>query len=69
MTKRVVYDRIEYLQKDNREALRADLAERIGEDVERIEIGNIDLLRETAVIKVSYRGEDHSEHLDPSDNI
>ena len=69
VTKRVVYDRIEYLQKDKREALRADLSERIGEDVERIEIGNVDLLRETAVIKVSYRGEDHSEHIDPSDGV
>ncbi|MDA8695331.1 DUF4956 domain-containing protein [Flavobacteriales bacterium] len=69
VTKRVVYDRIEYLQKGNREALKADLAERIGEDVERIEIGNVDLLRETAVIKVSYRGDDHSEHIDPSDSI
>ena len=40
-----------------------------GEDVERIEIGNVDLLRETAVIKVSYKGEDHSEHIDPNDGI
>ena len=40
VTKRVVYDRIEYLQKDKREALRADLSERIGEDVERIEIAS-----------------------------
>ena len=69
VTKRVVYDRIEYLQKDKRAELLTDLAERIGEDVERIEIGNVDLLRETAVIKVSYKGEDHSEHIDPNDGI
>lgn len=69
VTKRVVYDRIEYLHKDKREALRADLSERIGEDVERMEIGNVDLLRETAVIKVSYRGNDYSEHIDPSDSM
>ena len=24
---------------------------------------------ETAVIKVSYKGEDHSEHLDPTDGV
>ena len=69
VTKRVVYDRIEYWQKDKRAELLTDLAERIGEDVERIEIGNVDLLRETAVIKVSYKGEDHSEHIDPIDGI
>ena len=69
VTQRVVYDRIEYLQKDKRAELLTDLAERIGEDVERIEIGNVDLLRETAVIKVSYKGEDHSEHIDPIDGI
>ncbi len=69
VTKRVVYDRIELLQEGRREELRKDLGERIGEKVERMEIGNVDLLRETAVIKVSYRGEDHSEHIDPTDNL
>ena len=69
VTKRVVYDRIELLQEGRREELRKDLGERIGEKVERIEIGNVDLLRETAVIKVSYRGEDHSEHIDPTDSL
>ena len=69
VTKRVVYDRIELLQEGRREELREDLGRRIGETVERMEIGNVDLLRETAVIKVSYRGEDHSEHLDPTDGV
>jgi hypothetical protein len=69
VTKQVVYDRIELLQEGRREELRKDLGERIGEKVERIEIGNVDLLRETAVIKVSYRGEDHSEHIDPTDSL
>lgn len=67
VTKSVVYDRIELLQEGRREELVADLAQRIGERVERIEIGNVDLLRETAVIKVSYPGEDHSGHVDPTD--
>ena len=69
VTKRVVYDRIELLQEGRREELRKDLGERIGENVERMEIGNVDLLRETAVIKVSYRGDDHSEHIDPTDSL
>ena len=69
VTKRVVYDRIELLQEGRRDELRKDLGERIGEKVERMEIGNVDLLRETAVIKVSYRGEDHSEHIDPTDSL
>lgn len=69
VTKRVVYDRIELLQEGRREELKEDLGQRIGEKVERMEIGNVDLLRETAVIKVSYKGEDHSEHLDPTDGV
>ena len=69
VTKRVVYDRIELLQEGSREELREDLSQRIGENVERMEIGNVDLLRETAVIKVSYRGEDFSEHIDPTDGV
>ena len=69
VTKRVVYDRIELLQEGRREELQADIAQRIGENVERIDIGDVDLLRETAVIKVSFRGEDRSEHLDPNDAL
>ena len=69
VTKRVVYDRVELLQAGRREELREDLGKRIGEHVVRMEIGNVDLLRETAVIKVSYKGEDYSEHLDPSDSM
>ena len=69
VTKKVVYDRIELLQEGRREELRADLAQRIGEEVERIDIGTVDLLRETAVIKVSYKGDDASDHLDPSDGL
>ena len=69
VTKRVVYDRIELLQEGRREELREDLSLRIGETVERMEIGNVDLLRETAVIKVSYRGEDIIEHIEPTDGI
>ena len=69
VTKRVVYDRIELLQEGRRDELREDLSRRIGETVERMEIGNVDLLRETAVIKVSYRGEDISEHIDPTDGV
>ena len=69
VTKRVVYDRVELLQEGCRAELIQDLGQRIGEKVERMEIGNVDLLRETAVIKVSYRGEDHSEHIDPTDGV
>lgn len=69
VTKRVVYDRIELLQEGRREELKADISKRIGEPVERIDIGDVNLLRETAVIKVSFRGEDRSEHLDPNDAI
>ncbi len=69
VTKRVVYDRVELLLEGRREELIEDLSQRIGEKVERMEIGNVDLLRETAIIKVSYRGEDHSEHIDPTDGI
>ena len=69
VTKRVVYDRIELLQEGRREELKADISKRIGEPVERIDIGDVNLLRETAVIKVSVRGEDRSEHLDPNDAL
>lgn len=50
----VTYDRIELISPDKRSELIADLKARTGLDIVRIEIGNIDLLRDTARITVYY---------------
>lgn len=53
-TQEVYYDRIELVQPHRRAELLTDLRERTGLDIIRIEIGNIDLLRDAARITIYY---------------
>lgn len=53
--KLVQYDRIELIKPERREELIADLKERTGLDIIKVEVGGIDMLRDMAVVKVYYR--------------
>jgi hypothetical protein len=53
-TKIVIYDRVDLIHAGRREELIADLSQRTGVEIEKIEIGKVDLLRDTAVIKVFF---------------
>jgi hypothetical protein len=53
-SRRVVYDRLELLTPARAEELMADLRARTQLPVERYEIGNVDLLRDTADLLVYY---------------
>lgn len=55
--KLVQYDRIDNIKPENRELLLADLRERTGLDIVKVEVGGIDFLRDMAVVKLYYRGE------------
>ena len=55
-TKLIQYDRIELIKPDRREELKGDLEERLGIDIIRIEVGGVDFLRDTAVLRVTYKG-------------
>jgi hypothetical protein len=52
--KTIIYEKIENVHPDNYEALKQDLEERTGLTIEKIEIGNIDFLRDTARIRIYY---------------
>ena len=54
-TKLVQYDRIELIVPERREELIADLEKRLGVKVENVEIGHVDFLKDSAMIKVYYR--------------
>ena len=59
-SKTVIYERIELIIPEKRELLMADLQERTGiRKINRIEIGRIDLLKDTARIKIFYFNEDN----------
>lgn len=59
--KELIYERIELIRPDHREDLFNDLRERLGVKVSRVEIGKIDLLRDTAQLRVFYF-EDEQDH-------
>ena len=50
----VCYERIELIRPERRAELIADLELRLGHKVNRVEVGNVDLLRDVAYIKVYY---------------
>jgi hypothetical protein len=52
--KQIIYERIELIKPQNRQALYADLKDRLGVNVSRVEIGKIDLLKDTAQVRVFY---------------
>ena len=54
-TKLVQYDRIELIVPQKREELIEDLQKRLGVKVENVEIGHVDFLKDSAMIKVYYR--------------
>ena len=53
-TKLVCYERIELIRPERRTELIADLEERLGHKVERVDVGNVDFLRDVAFLKVHY---------------
>ena len=54
----VQYDRIELISPDRYDDLKAEIEARLGLKVRRIDVGGVDLLRDTAVLKVYYDGGD-----------
>jgi hypothetical protein len=52
--KLVLYDRVELIVPERRAELMADLESRLGLKIEKIELGAVDFLRDTVMIKVFY---------------
>lgn len=56
--KDVLYEKIENVKPENHEQLIADLKERTGLDINRVQVGKIDFLRDTVKIIVYYHEKD-----------
>jgi hypothetical protein len=52
--KQLIYERIDLIKPANRQALYDDLHQRLGVKVSRVEIGKIDLLKDTVQMRVFY---------------
>ena len=53
-TKIILYEKIENIKPENRQALLDDIRQRIGIDATDVEIGHVDFLRDVAYIKLHY---------------
>jgi hypothetical protein len=62
----VVYDRIDLLHEGKRSELVADLERRTGVTIVQLEIGKVDLLRDTANIKIHFSADNEPGHFEES---
>ena len=53
-TKLIQYDRIELIKPERKEELKADLEERTGLKIIKIDVGGIDFLKDTVVLRITY---------------
>lgn len=53
-SKLILYDRIELITPERREELLEDLRQRTGLEITRLNIGSVDFLKDTAIIKIEY---------------
>ena len=54
----ITYEKIALIKPDRREELLADLRERTGLDIVKVQVGSIDFLKDTAFLKVTYLSDD-----------
>ena len=64
--KDVLYEKVENVKPENHEQLIADLKERTGLDIHRVQIGKIDFLRDTVRIIVYYHEDDPDKSFNES---
>lgn len=61
--KHILYDRIDLILPSRHEEMMADLKERTGLDIKRFDVGAIDYLRDTAMVKIYYDLKDNEHNL------
>jgi hypothetical protein len=63
--KLIIYERIDLIIPERREEMLADLRRRTGLQIDKVEIGQIDFLKDTAYVKVYYK----NDGINTADNI
>jgi len=56
-SKLILYDRIELITPERREELLADLTKRTGLNITKLNIGSVDFLKDSAIIKIEYEND------------
>jgi hypothetical protein len=66
-SKIILYEKIELIKPQKEAELLADLKERTGLDITKVEVGHIDFLRDVAFLKVYYKSS--SDEINTIDNV
>jgi len=66
-SKVILYEKIELIKPEKQKELIADLEERTGISISRVEIGKINFLKDTARVKVFYFETDQTNHFEDDD--
>lgn len=69
ISKTITYEKIELIKPDRSEELLADLRERTGLDIHKVEIGNIDFLRDVVKIRIFFFAPALGGHVVDEDSI
>jgi hypothetical protein len=64
--KLIVYEKIDLIQNGRRPELIADLTQRTGIKINRVEVGKIDFLRDTVVLKIYFYDDEQDGQVDES---
>jgi len=66
--KSILYEKIDNVKPENHEILIADLKERTGLDINRVQVGRIDFLKDTVKIIIYYHEKDPSHSINDSNS-
>jgi hypothetical protein len=56
-TKLIQYDRVELVKPERRDELKADLEQRTGLKILKIDVGGIDFLKDSVVLRITYESD------------
>jgi hypothetical protein len=63
-SKLILYDRIELISPERREELIEDLHKRTGLNITKVNVGSIDFLKDTAILKIEYENDcENTSHV------
>jgi hypothetical protein len=67
--KLIIYEKIDLIKPERRSELMKDLSQRTGLKINRIEIGRIDFLRDTARIRIYYYSDENEINLADNEDL
>ena len=66
-SKTITYEKIDLIKPENQQQLIDDLTERTGLKINRVQVGRIDFLRDTARVRIFYFEDENAQSFDDND--